>query len=102
MRGDFPDLVVATVDGTPVRLSDLGDVADATKEVRTLARLNGKPAVVLQVQRQSGENTVEVIEGVKERLPRCRELLPDDVQVDGHPGPVALHRRSACTKSNGT
>ncbi|MEX0704802.1 MAG: efflux RND transporter permease subunit [Planctomycetales bacterium] len=78
---DFPDLVVATVDGTPVRLSDLGEVRDATKEVRTLARLDGKPAVVLQVQRQSGENTVAVIDGVKALLPRCRDLLPDDVQV---------------------
>ena len=77
----FPDLVVATVNGTAVRLSDLGQVTDGTKEVRTLARLNGQPAVVLEVQRQSGENTVAVIEGVKELLPRCRDLLPDDVQV---------------------
>ena len=78
---DFPKLVVATVDGTPVRLSDLGEVHDATKEVRTLARLNGKPAVVLQVQRQSGENTVRVIQAIKDRLPRSRTLLPADVEV---------------------
>ena len=78
---DFPDLVVATIGGTPIRLSDLGTVRDATKEVRTLARLDGKPAVVLQVQRQSGENTVKVIEGIKQRMPRCRSLLPADVQV---------------------
>ena len=78
---DFPDLVVATVGGSTIRLSDLGDVRDATKEVRTLARLDGKPAVVLQVQRQSGENTVRVIEAVKQRLPRSKSLLPDDVEV---------------------
>ncbi|MEX0820496.1 MAG: efflux RND transporter permease subunit [Pirellulaceae bacterium] len=77
----FPDLVVATTNGTAVRLSDLGDVQDGTKEVRTLARLNGEPAVVLQVQRQSGENTVATIEGIKDLLPRCRELLPPDVEV---------------------
>lgn len=77
----FPDLVVKTIAGTPVRLSDLGEVRDATKEVRTLARLNGQPAVVLQVQRQSGENTVAVIDAIKSLLPRCRELLPDDVEV---------------------
>ncbi|MCA9035758.1 MAG: efflux RND transporter permease subunit [Planctomycetaceae bacterium] len=79
---DFPDMVVTTVNGTPIRLSDLGQVHDATKDVRTLARLNGQPAVVLQVQRQSGENTVAVIEGIRKMLPRCRELLPDDVQVE--------------------
>jgi HAE1 family hydrophobic/amphiphilic exporter-1 len=78
---DFPDLAVASVGDTVVRVRDLGNVNDGTKEVRTLARLNGKPAVVLQVQRQSGENTVRVIQGVKDRLPRSRALLPKDVQV---------------------
>jgi hydrophobe/amphiphile efflux-1 (HAE1) family protein len=78
---DFPNLVVATVGGSTVRLSDLGEVRDTTKEVRTLARLNGKPAVVLQVQRQSGENTVRVIQAIKDRLPRSRALLPSDIEV---------------------
>lgn len=79
---DFADLVVATVRGTPIRLGDLGEIVDGTKEVRSLARLNGKPAVVLQVQRQSGANTVEVIEAVKSRLVRSRELLPPDLSLD--------------------
>lgn len=79
---DFLDMVVATVNGTPVRLRDLGEAVDTSKEVRTMARLNGKPAVVLQVQRQSGENTVRVIEAVKERLPRSMALLPEDVHVE--------------------
>jgi HAE1 family hydrophobic/amphiphilic exporter-1 len=78
---DFPDLVVATVNGAALRLSDLGEVVDGTKEVRTLARLDGKTAVVLQVQRQSRENTVQVIEAIRERLPRCQAMLPDDVSV---------------------
>jgi hydrophobic/amphiphilic exporter-1 (mainly G- bacteria), HAE1 family len=78
---DFPDLTIATVGSAAIHLSDLGEVRDATKEVRTLARLNGKPAVVLQVQRQSGENTVRVISEIKKRLPRCADLLPGDVEV---------------------
>jgi hydrophobic/amphiphilic exporter-1 (mainly G- bacteria), HAE1 family len=79
---DFPLLTVATMGGAAVRLEDLGIVRDATKEVRTLARLNGEPAVVLQVQRQSGQNTVEVIQEIKKRLPRCVDLLPADVKVE--------------------
>jgi hydrophobic/amphiphilic exporter-1 (mainly G- bacteria), HAE1 family len=78
---DFEELVVATVDGVPIRLRDLGTVVDDTKEVRNLARLNGVPAVVVQVQRQSGANTLEVIDGIKARLPRSQALLPPDVQV---------------------
>ncbi|MCA9006884.1 MAG: efflux RND transporter permease subunit, partial [Planctomycetaceae bacterium] len=77
----FPDLVVETINGTPVRLADLGTVIDDTKEVRTIARLNQKPAVVLEIQKQSGENTVAVVEGIKKMLPRSQELLPDDVKV---------------------
>ncbi len=77
----FPEMVVSTVNGSTVRLSDLGEVVDGTKEERRMARLDGQPAVVLQVQRQSGANTVETIHAVKERIPRSIELLPKDVQV---------------------
>ena len=79
---DFEDMVLATVGGTPVRLRDLGEARDSTKEVRNLARLNGQPAVVVSVQRQSGENTVEVIQAVKQRLERSRQLLPRDVNIE--------------------
>lgn len=78
----FADLVVATVNGSPVRLRDLGKAIDTTKEVRSLARLNGTPAVVLEIQRQSGANTVDVIDAVKQRLERCREVLPNDVSLE--------------------
>jgi HAE1 family hydrophobic/amphiphilic exporter-1 len=79
---DFSNLVVATVDDVPLRISDLGEAIDLTKEKRTLARFDGQEAVVLMVQRQSGMNTVEVIDAVKERLGRARALLPADVHVE--------------------
>jgi HAE1 family hydrophobic/amphiphilic exporter-1 len=79
---DFDNLVVRTVDGVPLRISDLGKARDLTKERRSLARFDGKPAVVLTVQRQSGMNTVEVIDAVKERLGQARALLPADVSVE--------------------
>lgn len=79
---DFMDLVVATMDDTPIRLRDLGKVRNGQKERRSLARLDGQSAVVLQVQRQSGSNTLEVINAVKERLTRARALLPPDVQLE--------------------
>jgi HAE1 family hydrophobic/amphiphilic exporter-1 len=79
---DFPDLVVSTSQGMPIRLRDLGRVVDGQKEIRTLARLDGQPAVVLQVQRQSGANTLEVIHGIKERLARAQALLPPDVHIE--------------------
>lgn len=77
----FPQLVVDTVGGVPIRLSDLGQVVDATKEQRTVSRLDNETAVTLRVQRQAGENTVRVVAGIKERLKRCDALLPADVKV---------------------
>lgn len=77
----FRDLVIETTADGPVRLADLADVYDDTKEVRTLARLNGQPAVVLSIVRQRGQNTVAVIEAIKEKLPRAESLLPDDLQL---------------------
>ena len=58
------------VNGAPVRVRDIGCAEDGTKEQRSLARLNGVPTVILEVRRQSGANTVAVIEGVKATLAR--------------------------------
>src|SRR5437588_1670681 len=78
----FNDLVVATLAGTPVRVRDLGFAEDGTKEQRSAARLNGVPTVIMEVRRQSGENTVAVIEGVKAKLARLREQVPPDVRLE--------------------
>lgn len=79
---EFNDLVVATVNGSPVRIRDIGEAEDGTKEQRSLSRLNGVPTVSLVVRRQSGENTVAVIEGVKERIKGLAGQLPPDVNLE--------------------
>jgi HAE1 family hydrophobic/amphiphilic exporter-1 len=78
----FNDLVVANVNGAPIKLRDVGRVEDGTKEQRSVARLNGVPTVTLDIRRQSGANTVEVIKGLKEALPRVTAQLPEDVKVE--------------------
>jgi hypothetical protein len=79
---DFEDLVIANINGAPVRLRDIGSVEDGTKEQRSLARLNGVPTVTLDIRRQSGANTVEVINGIKNALPRVGSQLPADVKLE--------------------
>ena len=78
----FNDLVVATVNGSAVRLSDVGHVEDSTKEQRSIARLNGTPTVTLQIQRQSGANTIEVINGIKAAMGNVAAQLPADVRME--------------------
>jgi HAE1 family hydrophobic/amphiphilic exporter-1 len=77
----FNDLVIATRNGAPIRIRDIGYAEDGAKEQRTFARLNGVPAVVLEVRRQSGANTVDVIEGAKASLDRIRPQLPAGVTL---------------------
>jgi HAE1 family hydrophobic/amphiphilic exporter-1 len=77
----FNDLVIATRNGAPIRIRDIGYAEDGAKEQRTFARINGVPAVVLEVRRQSGANTVQVIEGAKASLDRIRPLLPAGVTM---------------------
>ena len=77
----FRNLVVATVDGVPLRISDIGRVEDGTEERRRVARLDGVPTVMIEVIRQSGASTVAVIEGVKEALADAAARLPPDVDL---------------------
>ena len=81
-EAEFSDMVVTTVNGVPVRVRDVGHAEDGTKEVRSTARLNGVPAVLVEVSRQSGANTVEVIESVKANLARVGAQLPPDVKME--------------------
>jgi HAE1 family hydrophobic/amphiphilic exporter-1 len=78
----FKDLVVSTIDGAPIRISDIGSVEDGTKEQRSLARLNGVPTVTLEIRRQSGANTIAVINNVKTELARVAPQLPTDVKME--------------------
>jgi HAE1 family hydrophobic/amphiphilic exporter-1 len=78
----FNELVIATRNGSPIRVRDIGHAEDGTKEQRSFARLNGVPTVVLEVRRQSGANTVEVIEAAKASLERIRPQLPAGVKLD--------------------
>lgn len=78
----FDDLVIANVNGAPVKLRDVGRVEDGTKEQRSFSRLNGTPTVTLDIRRQSGANTVEVINGLKAAMPRLDSQLPQDVKLE--------------------
>jgi hydrophobic/amphiphilic exporter-1 (mainly G- bacteria), HAE1 family len=78
----FNDVVIAYVSGTPVRVRDIGRAEDGTKEQRSVSRLNGKPSVQLQVRRQSGANTVEVINSVKNNLASVQAQIPPGVNLE--------------------
>ncbi len=77
----FDAVVIASANGAPIRVRDIGRAEDGTAEQRSVARLNGVPSVILEVRRQSGENTVAVIDAAKESLRRLAAQIPPDVQL---------------------
>jgi HAE1 family hydrophobic/amphiphilic exporter-1 len=78
----FEELLISRIEGQPIRLRDIGRVEDGSFEQRSLARLNGTPTVVLELVRQSGSNTVAVIEAAKANLAKVKGLLPGDVRLE--------------------
>lgn len=80
--GDFANIIVASRDGYPIRIRDLASVEDGVEEPRGLSRLDGDLAVSLIVKKQSGGNTVQVAQSVKQRLDVIRQSLPADIRVE--------------------
>jgi hydrophobic/amphiphilic exporter-1 (mainly G- bacteria), HAE1 family len=78
---EFADVVIATRNGYPIRIRDVGRVDDTGAEPRTAAQLNGQAAVVLTVRKQSGTNTAAVAAHVKERMTEIQSTLPPDFRV---------------------
>ncbi|HLG55072.1 MAG TPA: efflux RND transporter permease subunit [Vicinamibacterales bacterium] len=72
----FGALVLRQVDGHPVQVQDVARIDDGVAEATTLASINGDPTVLLQVRKQSGTNTVEVVNNVKDRLSDVENALP--------------------------
>jgi HAE1 family hydrophobic/amphiphilic exporter-1 len=65
-----------TREGVPVYLRDIAEVKDTTEQRRSFMRINGRPGVQLQVQKQSGKNTVQVATGVKAEVERVNREVP--------------------------
>ncbi|MFA5353125.1 MAG: efflux RND transporter permease subunit [Thermodesulfovibrionales bacterium] len=78
---EFNDLIVGYTKAAPVRLSDIGRAEDGMQEKRSIARFNGTPAVGLGIQKQSGTNTVEVIDRIKGQLDRIMTSLPGGMRL---------------------
>jgi HAE1 family hydrophobic/amphiphilic exporter-1 len=73
---DIRNLVVLTKDGVPVYMRDIAEVRDSTEDRRQFMRINGRSGVRMRVQKQSGENTVAIAEGVKAEIDRVNREVP--------------------------
>jgi len=79
---DFNDLIVSWYQGAPVRIRDIGRADDGMEDRRTIVRFNGIPAVTIGIQKQSGTNTVEVVNRVKSEIEKIRKTLPPGMIIN--------------------
>ncbi|CAN5887795.1 efflux RND transporter permease subunit [soil metagenome] len=78
---EFGNIVVRERAGHPVQLRDVARVEDDMAEAETKANVDGEPTVLLTIRRQSGTNTVQVVDAVKERLAEVSPMLPAGYDV---------------------
>ena len=79
---EYEQLIIAYKNGAPVRVADVADAVEAAENSRLAAWGNTTPAIILNVQRQPGTNVIEVVDRVKELLPRLKASLPPAVEVN--------------------
>ena len=78
---DFNKIIIAYKNGSVITFGDIGRVLDTVEEPRSVSRLDGREAVSLSIRKQSGTNTVQVVDDVMARLERIKETLPPDITV---------------------
>jgi HAE1 family hydrophobic/amphiphilic exporter-1 len=76
------EIVIANRDGYAVRVSDVAQVADSTAEPESAGFKGGRATVILNIRKQSGTNTVEVVRAIKERLKEVEKRLPQGYAID--------------------
>ena len=78
----FGELIVARRGGVAIRLGQVADVVDGPEEVESLALFNGKRTLALDVQKNQGDNTIEVVDGLAAAVAALQSELPAGVQVE--------------------
>ena len=79
-------MIVAHTDGAPVYLRDVARVEDGTEDIETVMQYNGEPSVGLGIRKQSGGNTVGIVDEVMSRLEEVEAILPPSIKIEERDG----------------
>ena len=78
---DYKSLVIAYTNGAPVMLSDVARVVDDVENTKLAAWMDKTPAIIVNIQRQPGANTIQVVDRIKQLLPQLKANLPAGLDV---------------------
>ena len=79
---DYKPIIIAYRNGAPVRVQDVANVVDGVENDQQAAWMNTTPAVIMNVQRQPGANTISVVDRINALLPQLKATLPPSVTVN--------------------
>jgi len=77
----FSDIVITSRNGFPIKIKDIGTVSDGSADASSAASLDGVQSLYLAIRKQSGSNTIALINGVKERMNQIIPTLPAEMNV---------------------
>ena len=78
---DFAGVTIMSRNGYPVKVGDVARIEDSVAEAESVASVDGHPAVVLSVRKQSGTNTIEVVDALKAQIKELEKELPKGWQM---------------------
>ncbi len=91
---EYRSLIIAYRNGAAVRLSDVAEVSDSVENLRNAGLANGKPSVLVVLNREPGANIIDTVDRVRALLPQIEASIPSDIDVD-----VAIDRSTTIRTS---
>jgi multidrug efflux pump len=79
---EYLPLIISYRNGAPVRLSDVAEVLDSVQDLRNAGSANGRPSVLLALNRQPGANILEVVQRVQDLMPLLHASIPGAMNLD--------------------
>jgi HAE1 family hydrophobic/amphiphilic exporter-1 len=78
---DIEEILISNIRGNKIYLGDIAKVEDTFKERNSITYVNGKPGIMMSLQKESGKNTVTVAKRIFKELETIQKLLPDDISI---------------------
>ncbi|WP_044588098.1 efflux RND transporter permease subunit [Bradyrhizobium sp. LTSPM299] len=78
---EFRDIVIKSLNGNFVRLSDVAEVEDSVRNARSIAWFNKQPAVLIQITKQGDANVIDTVDRVRAMLPELKQWIPAGVEI---------------------
>ncbi len=79
---DYKPIIVTYQNNSPLRIADIATVIDGAENVQQAAWFNGKPAIIVTIQRQPGFNVINIVDSIQQRLQQMSENLPKSIHIE--------------------